>query len=45
MHLINAPESLFGVVLARFLLGERPGRWGWGSALMIATGAVLLRLA
>jgi drug/metabolite transporter (DMT)-like permease len=36
---------LFGVVMARFLLGERPGRWGWGSALMIATGAVLLRLA
>jgi drug/metabolite transporter (DMT)-like permease len=36
---------LFGVVLARFLLGERPGRWGWGGALTIATGAVLLRLA
>jgi drug/metabolite transporter (DMT)-like permease len=36
---------LFGVVLARFLLGERPGRWGWGGALTIATGAVMLRLA
>ena len=36
---------LFGVVMARFLLGERPGRRGWGSALMIAAGAVLLRLA
>ncbi len=36
---------LFGVVLARFLLGERPGHWGWGGALTIATGAVLLRLA
>ena len=36
---------LFGVVLARFLLGERPGPWGWGGALTIATGAVLLRLA
>jgi drug/metabolite transporter (DMT)-like permease len=35
----------FGVVLARFLLGERPGPWGWGGALTIATGAVLLRLA
>jgi drug/metabolite transporter (DMT)-like permease len=33
------------VLLARFLLGERPGRWGWGGALTIATGAVLLRLA
>jgi drug/metabolite transporter (DMT)-like permease len=36
---------LFGVMLARFLLGERPGRWGWGAALTIAAGAVLLRLA
>ena len=36
---------LFGVVLARFLLGERPGPWGWGGALTIATGTVLLRLA
>jgi drug/metabolite transporter (DMT)-like permease len=36
---------LFGVMLARLLLGERPGGWGWGGALMIATGAVLLRLA
>jgi drug/metabolite transporter (DMT)-like permease len=36
---------LFGVVLARLLLRERPGRWGWGGALTIATGAVLLRLA
>jgi drug/metabolite transporter (DMT)-like permease len=33
------------VVLARLLLGERPGGWGWGGALIIATGAVLLRLA
>jgi drug/metabolite transporter (DMT)-like permease len=36
---------LFGVVLARVLLGERPGHWGWGGALTIVTGAVLLRLA
>jgi multidrug transporter EmrE-like cation transporter len=36
---------LFGVVMARFLLRERPGRWGWGGALTIATGAVLLRLS
>jgi drug/metabolite transporter (DMT)-like permease len=36
---------LFGMVLARFLLGERPGRWGWGGAVVIAAGAVVLRLA
>jgi hypothetical protein len=36
---------LLDVVLARFLLGERPGRRGWGDALRIATGAALLRLA
>jgi len=36
---------LFGVLLARLLLGERPGRWGWGGALAIAVGAAILRLA
>jgi drug/metabolite transporter (DMT)-like permease len=36
---------LFGMVLARILLGERPGRWGWGGAVVIAAGAVVLRLA
>ena len=36
---------LFGVVLARLLLGERPGRWGWGGAMAIAAGAAILRLA
>jgi drug/metabolite transporter (DMT)-like permease len=36
---------LFGMVAARLLLGERPGRWGWGGALAITAGAVLLRLA
>jgi drug/metabolite transporter (DMT)-like permease len=36
---------LFGVLLARLLLGERPGRWGWGGALAIAAGAAILRLA
>jgi drug/metabolite transporter (DMT)-like permease len=36
---------LFGVVLARLLLGERPGRWGWGGAAAIAAGAAILRLA
>ena len=36
---------LFGVLLARLLLGERPGRWGWGGALAIAAGAAILRVA
>jgi drug/metabolite transporter (DMT)-like permease len=36
---------LFGVVLARLALNERPGRWGWGGALAIAAGAAILRLA
>jgi drug/metabolite transporter (DMT)-like permease len=36
---------LFGMVLARMLLSERPGRWGWGGAVVIAAGAVVLRLA
>ncbi len=36
---------LFGVVLARVLLGERPGRRGWGGAVVIAAGAAVLRLA
>jgi drug/metabolite transporter (DMT)-like permease len=35
---------LFGVLLARLLLGERPSRWGWGGALAIAAGAAILRL-
>jgi drug/metabolite transporter (DMT)-like permease len=36
---------LIGVVLARLFLGERPGRRGWGGAMTIAAGAVILRLA
>jgi drug/metabolite transporter (DMT)-like permease len=36
---------LIGVVLARLFLGERPGRRGWGGAVAIAAGAVILRLA
>jgi len=36
---------LFGVLLARLVLGERPSRWGWGGALAIAAGAAILRLA
>ncbi len=36
---------LFGVVLARTFLGERPGRRGWSGAVAIAAGAAILRLA
>ncbi len=36
---------VFGVVLARVLLDERPGRRGWSGAVAIAAGAALLRLA
>jgi drug/metabolite transporter (DMT)-like permease len=36
---------LFGVVLARVFLGERPGRRGWTGAATIAAGAAILRLA
>jgi drug/metabolite transporter (DMT)-like permease len=36
---------LFGVLLARLVLGERPSRWGWGGALAIAAGTAILRLA
>jgi drug/metabolite transporter (DMT)-like permease len=36
---------LFGVMLARLLLGERPGARGWGGALTIAAGAALLKFA
>ena len=35
---------LFGVGLARLLLRERPGLRDWAGALVIATGAVILRL-
>jgi drug/metabolite transporter (DMT)-like permease len=36
---------LFGVVLARVFLGERPGRRGWTGAATIAAGSAILRLA
>jgi drug/metabolite transporter (DMT)-like permease len=36
---------LFGVVLARTFLGERPGRRGWGGAVAIAAGAAMIRMA
>ncbi len=36
---------LFGVVLARLFLGERPGRRGWTGAATIAAGTAILRLA
>jgi drug/metabolite transporter (DMT)-like permease len=34
---------LFGVTLARLLLGERPSARGWGGALTIAAGAAILK--
>ncbi len=42
---LRETSILFGVVLASVLLGERPGYRGWGGAVAIAAGAVLLRLA
>jgi drug/metabolite transporter (DMT)-like permease len=42
---LRETSILLGVVLARLLLGERPGRRGWSGAVAIAAGAVLLRLA
>jgi drug/metabolite transporter (DMT)-like permease len=42
---LRESSILIGVVLARLLLGERPGRRGWGGAVAIAVGAAMLRLA
>jgi drug/metabolite transporter (DMT)-like permease len=42
---LRETSILLGVVLARLLLGERPGRRGWSGAVAIAAGAALLRLA
>jgi drug/metabolite transporter (DMT)-like permease len=42
---LRETSILLGVVLARLLLGERPGRRGWSGAAAIATGAAILRLA
>jgi drug/metabolite transporter (DMT)-like permease len=42
---LRESSILIGVVLARVLLGEQPGRRGWGGAVAIAVGAAILRLA
>lgn len=42
---LRESSILIGVVLARLLLGEQPGRRGWGAAIAIAAGAAILRLA
>jgi len=42
---LRETSTLFGLVLARVLLGERPGAVGWIAAGAIAAGAALLRLA
>lgn len=42
---LRETSTLFGLVLARVVLGERPGATGWIAAGAIAVGAALLRLA
>jgi drug/metabolite transporter (DMT)-like permease len=42
---LRETAMLFGLVLARLLLGERPGLRRWAAAAAIAAGAALLRLA
>ncbi|MEJ0017088.1 MAG: EamA family transporter [Acetobacteraceae bacterium] len=41
---LRETSILLGVVLARLLLGERPGARGWGGAVVVAAGAAILRL-
>lgn len=42
---LRETAMLFGIVLARLVLGERPGARGWAAAGAIAVGAAVLRLA
>ena len=42
---LRETSILFGVVLARLLLGEQPGARGWCGSAAIAAGAAMLRLA
>ena len=42
---LRETAMLFGLVLARAVLGERPGVRGWAAAGAIALGAAVLRLA
>jgi drug/metabolite transporter (DMT)-like permease len=42
---LRETAMLFGLVLARIVLGERPGARRWAAAGAIAVGAALLRLA
>jgi drug/metabolite transporter (DMT)-like permease len=42
---LRETSILIGVLLARLLLGERPGLRGWAGAMTIAAGAAILRLA
>jgi len=41
---LRETAMLFGIVLARLVLGERPGARGWAAAAAIAAGAAVLRL-
>lgn len=42
---LRETSMLFGILLARAVLGERPGARGWAAAGAIAAGAAVLRLA
>lgn len=42
---LRETSTLFGLLLARVALGEKPGLTGWIAASAIAAGAALLRLA
>lgn len=42
---LRETSTLFGLLLARVALGEKPGAIGWMAAGAIAAGAALLRLA
>jgi drug/metabolite transporter (DMT)-like permease len=42
---LRETSMLFGIVLARLALGERPGWRGWAGTGLIAAGAAILRLA
>jgi drug/metabolite transporter (DMT)-like permease len=40
---LRETSVLFAMLIATFLLGERPGRWRWAAATLIAAGVALMR--
>jgi drug/metabolite transporter (DMT)-like permease len=40
---LRETSVLFAMLIATFLLGERPGRWRWAAATLIVAGVVLMR--